>query len=323
MNFLSELNEISEVSSETNREFSNETLEKYDKLLEDDKLETVMVDNYQLLKSDEIESKFSELCEEGDFFTKKEVETEDSNTSEIEKISSVEEIDSKSYEIDENGDIYKQNSELLPDKEYVVNGNTYRTDENGRIVSCDSEPSYTEGGSRNLKEQKESGGEDRQDNDDGGHIIAKVLGGAEGEENIVPMRRTINRGDYKKMENEMSKALQEGKQVYIHTELEYNANSSRPSKIKSEYTVDSKNTILEFDNNENSTNLLDSLSQKIQNKDYLNLNEEIEDMKADGIQASITSIKSEYAENDNLTKVTVGVLDESTGEKTYKVYEPK
>lgn len=71
-----------------------------------------------------------------------------------------------------------------------------------------------------MKEQKESGGEERQEDDDGGHIIARILGGAEGEENLVPMRRTINRGDYKKMENEIAKALQEGKKVTIHIDLE-------------------------------------------------------------------------------------------------------
>lgn len=45
-----------------------------------------------------------------------------------------------------------------------------------------------------MKEQKESGGEERREDDDGGHIIARILSGSEGEENLVPMRRTINRG---------------------------------------------------------------------------------------------------------------------------------
>lgn len=46
-------------------------------------------------------------------------------------------------------------------------------------------------------------------------------------------------------------------------------------------------------------------------------------MKEDGVEASLTSVKREYDENDNPTKITVGILDESTGKKTYKVYEPK
>ncbi len=43
-----------------------------------------------------------------------------------------------------------------------------------------------------------------------------------GEENLVPMRRMINRGDYKRMENEIAKALQEGKGVSVHIKIEYN-----------------------------------------------------------------------------------------------------
>ena len=233
------------------------------------------------------------------------------------------EIDGDVYETDDNGDTYKKNGELLPNKEYTVNGNKYRTDEHGNKISCDSEPSYTEDGTRNTKEQKESGGEERQEDDDGGHIIAKILGGAEGEENLVPMRRTINRGDYKKMENEISKALQEGKKVTVHIDLEYEEDSGRPSKIRAEYTIDGKKTVVEFDNKENSTELLDSLNEKISDEDYNNLKEELADMKADGIEGSVTSVKVEYDEEENPTRVTVGVLDESTGKKSYKVYEPR
>ena len=46
-------------------------------------------------------------------------------------------------------------------------------------------------------------------------------------------------------------------------------------------------------------------------------------MKEDGIESSVTSVKVEYDENDNSTKVTVGVLDESTVKKSYKVYEAR
>jgi hypothetical protein len=53
------------------------------------------------------------------------------------------------------------------------------------------------------------------------------------------------------------------------------------------------------------------------------LKEELADMKADGIEGSVTSVKVEYDEEENPTRVTVGVLDESTGKKSYKVYEPR
>jgi hypothetical protein len=340
---MSEISEASEIKDSSGSEISQESLEKFDKIMGDDKIESQQPEEAPELTPVEAEHKFSKLFDVGDFFKKSEVnsmqnnvennETTSNDATESEKQkpdisekrepNSEYEIDGDVYETDDNGDTYKKNGELLPNKEYTVNGNKYRTDEHGNKISCDSEPSYTEDGTRNTKEQKESGGEERQEDDDGGHIIAKILGGAEGEENLVPMRRTINRGDYKKMENEISKALQEGKKVTVHIDLEYEEDSGRPSKIRAEYTIDGKKTVVEFDNKENSTELLDSLNEKISDEDYNNLKEELADMKADGIEGSVTSVKVEYDEEENPTRVTVGVLDESTGKKSYKVYEPR
>lgn len=247
-------------------------------------------------------------------------EQEEDLSDELREPNSAYELDGSSYETDDYGKTYKKNGELRPNTEYTVKGNTYKTDESGRPVSCDATPKYTEEGCRNTKEQKESGGDERQEDDDGGHIIAKILGGAEGAENLVPMRRTINRGDYKKMENEISKALQEGKQVTVHTDLVYNGNSKRPSEICAEYTIDGQKTIVEFDNDEKSTDLLEGLCEKIEEDDYDRLKSEIDDMAADGIAVSVTSIKTEYDVSGSPTKVTVGVLDESTGVKNYRYF---
>ena len=225
-------------------------------------------------------------------------------------------------ERDDNGNIYKRDGRLLPDCRYTINGTTYTTDGKGRIISCDASPESNPKGSRDLKEQREAGGEDRQEDDDGGHILARVLGGSEGIENLIPMRRTLNRGDYKKMENEINKALGEGKEVTMHVEVEYDDDSGRPSRIRVEYTIDGKKTEVVFDNKENSTKLMDSLDQKLDNRDCESLREEIADARADGREITITSVKTEYDENGNPTRVTVRLLDESTGEKTEKVYQP-
>lgn len=344
MSEVSEASEVSEVKGESSQGLSPELSDKFDKLMGDDKIPAEEKASPEQLTPEERESKFNKLFDDGDFFKKsvhnenernvepeiqRELPENDETTESVDDISqkrepnSEYELNGNTYETDDNGDTYKKNGELLPNTEYTINGNKYKTDENGNKISCDSEPVYTENGTRNNTEQTESGGEDRHDNDDGGHIIARILGGAEGEENLVPMRSTINRGDYKKMEYEIAKALQGGKKVTIHIDLEYDGDSERPSKIRAEYTIDGEKTVVEFDNKENSTELLDSLQDKIGDEDYNNLKEEIADMKADGVDASITSVKVEYDENGNPVKVTVGVLDESAGKKTYKVYEPK
>lgn len=340
---IKEMSDVSEIKNSDDGEISQDALDKFDAIMGDDKIEVKQREESPELSPAEIESKFNTLFDGGDFFKQSEVhhlqqDVENNDTakhdagdtepqkldvSENREPNSTYEIDGDTYETDDNGDTYKKNGDVLPNKEYTVNGNTYKTDQHGNKISCDPDLSYTKDGTRNTKEQKESGGEERQEDDDGGHIIAKILGGSECDENLVPMRRTINRGDYKKMENEISKALQEGKKVTLHIDLEYDGDSGRPSKIRAEYTIDGKKTVVEFDNEENSTELLDSVHEEISNEDYNNLKEEIDDMKADGIEGSVTSVKVEYDEDGNPSKVTVGILDESTGKKSYKVYEPK
>ena len=123
------------------------------------------------------------------------------------------EIDGDVYETDDNGDIYKKNGELMPNTTYEKNGVTYTTDDKGRISTWEGEPKYDPENERDEGAQTESGGEDRQEGDDGGHLMARILGGSSGNENIVPMRDTVNRGDYKKSENEIAEAKKQGKDV--------------------------------------------------------------------------------------------------------------
>ena len=299
------------------REASKAAQDQFDRLMGDDKIQArygETGENVPRMTKAEREAKFARLFEKGDFF-EKDLESPALKPAEAQQPESL-------YETDDHGRTYKKDGELLPDGEYTVNGNTYRTDGYGNIIACDSRPVYTEEGSRNMKEQRESGGEERQDSDDGGHIIARILGGAEGSENLVPMRRTINRGDYKKMENEIAAALQEGKEVVLHIELQYEGDSGRPSKLQAAYTIEGKQTVWEFDNKEHSAELLNSLKDKINDEDYRCLKQELKDMKMDGADGSVTSVKSQYDENGRVVKVTAGILDESTGEKFYKVYEP-
>lgn len=225
----------------------------------------------------------------------------------------------------ETGDFFDDFDESEGDcgREYTANGSHYKTDGQGRIVSCEAVPVYTENGVRDAKEQQEAGGMQRQAHDDGGHIVARVLGGAEGKENLVAMRSTINRGDYKKMENELARALQEGKEVSLDVGLSYEGESERPSEFRVEYAIDERSAEVLFDNRENSTELLGTLDGKIDDRDYQSLCEEIVDMRADGIEVSVTSVKTAYDSAGLPEKITVGIFDESAGEKSYRVYEPQ
>ena len=336
---LNGISEIAESKRESGGDLSSESLKKYDKILGDNEVSRSPESDKGSMHID-INNKFDKLFEKGDFFVNekdnpldssikvddlpvKETIEQEKNCFEVRDRNSACGEDCNKYEIDDNGNTYKKNGEIFPDSEYTVNGNIYKTDENGNKISVDSKPKYTEDGSRNMKEQKESGGEERQEDDDGGHLIARILGGSEGEENLVPMRRTLNRGDYKRMENEISKALQDGKEVKVHLDIEYENLSKRPSKLEACYTIDGKNTEVKFDNIKGSTELLDFIEGKISDEDYNRLKERVDDMQEDSIEATITSVKTEYDVDGAPAKVTVGILDESTGEKIYKEYEPR
>lgn len=335
MNIFGGFKETSDVVSadkDGKPEISQEAQNKFEKIMGDERLPEIENGS---TKSNEMNSHYSSLLDKFENLFKSdgvpkiegvetEIETDSDADDEINQPhepNSEYKIGDDTYETDDMGNTYKKNGILLPDTEYMVNGNTYRTDENGNKVSCDAEPEICEEGKRNITEQRESGGDDRKEGDQGGHIIARILGGAEGEENLVPMRGTINQGDYKKMELEIKRALEEGKQVSIHIDLEYDGTSSRPTKIMATYMIDRKEMDIIFDNEENSTELLDSLKRKIFDDDFAQLTEEIDDMKNDGCPASITSVKTEYDEDGNAAKVIVGVLDESAGIKSYKVFD--
>ena len=99
------------------------------------------------------------------------------------------EVNGQIYETDDNGSIYKINVyELIPDCEYTIGGVTYKTDDQGRIVSCDGNATSTPEGERDNKAQIMAGGAERREGDQGGHILARILGGAKGIENMLTIR---------------------------------------------------------------------------------------------------------------------------------------
>ena len=154
---------------------------------------------------------------------------------------------------DDRGEAYSANGELRPDCTYALNGNTYETDSSGRIVSVDAEPKLSPENERDNAAQREVGGKDRQEGDQGGHIVGRDLGGDPGEGNLVAMNSRINQSDYKRMENDVKRDLAEGKDVTTHTELAYSGDSRRPDTIEVTKIADGGKTVYTFDNNVDGT----------------------------------------------------------------------
>lgn len=100
------------------------------------------------------------------------------------------------------------NKELEPNKIYRVDSYNYHTDELGRVNNVNGKLDFTTKG-RNTYQQGKSVElkNGLKGEDDGGHIIAQIFNGPGEQINYVPQAQTLNRGDWKAMENEWKEAL--------------------------------------------------------------------------------------------------------------------
>ena len=117
-------------------------------------------------------------------------------------------------------------------------GYTYRTDELGRIVSC--EGTLKKGlAERNEYAQRIVGREDRLPDDEGGHLIASIFKGSGDIDNLVPMNANLNKGEWKKLENSWKKALDVDppEEVKLKIKPVYKGDSQRPYKFDIRYKV--------------------------------------------------------------------------------------
>ncbi|MCI6185703.1 MAG: DNA/RNA non-specific endonuclease [Spirochaetia bacterium] len=133
--------------------------------------------------------------------------------------------------------IVQKSGLFKPNLNYTSCGYNYKTDSLGRISNYSGKLKL-QNGVRNKAAQVAAGGNDRLANDDGGHLIATIFGGSGTSENLVAMNSSINRGEYKKLENLWASALAAGKTVSVDGQCLYNGNSERPTKFIITYIID-------------------------------------------------------------------------------------
>lgn len=160
---------------------------------------------------------------------------------------------------------------MIPNSTYKVNGQSYKTIENGRCQEISGTLSHLPGNKpvRSTEMQglskKIKGGIPETKNgeivrvkagypdykDDGGHWIANMFGGGSEMYNYIPMSKKLNRqgGAWAKMEKTWEKALKEGKKVDYKIKPIYKGKSQRPDKIYVTYEIDGKRVTELFDNN--------------------------------------------------------------------------
>lgn len=160
----------------------------------------------------------------------------------MEKPNSTYELNYHTYQTDDNGNIYNVDGKNLPNCKYELKGYEYETDERGRIIRAEGDlelPPY-QPRPKSLPDIDDlRTEEDEKGRDDRGHLIAHEFGGADTEGNLVPMNSEVNEyGEYRKLERELKKSKEDGHDVHVTVEPQYDNDSNRPSSFTVTYTID-------------------------------------------------------------------------------------
>lgn len=207
-------------------------------------------------------------------------------------------------------EFYLKNGELRPQAVYEFGDTRYITDAQGRIIRCEATPKLAPENSRDLTAQRMVGGDDRKLTDNGGHLIARELGGDSGLGNLVAMDERINKSDYKRMESDVKNLLSEGKEVSVSIKSTYAGDSRRPDMITATVRTEDGKTLdkYKFDNN-----LDNSLIQELPSDRQLQAHKNIEEKGG-----AISSVKYSYDAAGNLIDLTLQHTYEGADGKTYR-----
>lgn len=164
-----------------------------------------------------------------------------------EKLSDMKEEKMEKLKEDNPNFPYDEKGELLPDIRYESEGYRYQTDGKGRIVKAEG-TLRLENGIRDENAQRRVGGEDRLPGDQGGHLIGRQFGGSGGLDNLAAMKGELNQGEYKKLEMDLRKALENGQTVDLTVTSRFRGDSKRPSAFVATCSIDGERTKKVFDN---------------------------------------------------------------------------
>lgn len=229
MFFRGENPEIGIEKSNIGQRIDSEILEKYDRIMGDDILDSGDISGNGIeLSDEELNEKYDSLMNS---------ETVDSQ------------VENKRY-YDDNGQLYRVGNKLEPQCQYDINHYHYQTDELGRIVSAEGKLHLkNREGRLPIRDSIEDIGKgDQRENDDRGHLIGDQFDGTNGLENMIPQDSDINRHDFKNFENELAKEVKEGHQVSVEIEPFYENGSRRPTDLVVTYCIDGNEDFRIFPN---------------------------------------------------------------------------
>lgn len=150
---------------------------------------------------------------------------------------------------DDNGTIYRRGDNLEPNAVIEKNGYTFKTDDNGRVISAEGALHIPEKTPRAMDSMEAVGkGDQIEGQDERFHLIGHQFGGSDGIENLVPGDGKLNHGEYLSMETKLADAVKDGCNVKLKVEPVYLDNSYRPVEFRATYTIDGEKTVQVFRN---------------------------------------------------------------------------
>ena len=158
--------------------------------------------------------------------------------------------DSKKNQYDDQGKLFRNADGLIPNNTVIYKGFTFQTDHSGRLIAASGKLRKMDDQSDRKWDStiKEIGqGYERKD-DDRGHAIPHRFGGPDSIINAFPQDSSINRGEFKSLENELASEVNNGREVFYKVTPIYKGDSHRPVGIAVHYSVDGVSRMRFFNN---------------------------------------------------------------------------
>lgn len=95
---------------------------------------------------------------------------------------------------------------------------------------------------RDSKAQTNAGGDDRRDDDQGGHLIAYVLGGVTNDSNLDAQNKNVNQRDMRRVENRVKDLASDPNNIVYYDVENFHSITSRPEATMIHIAVKNKKT---------------------------------------------------------------------------------
>ena len=151
---------------------------------------------------------------------------------------------------DDTAKIANQGDEVIKDGSHLNNGELkpnikYQTGEHEYIYETNGEGLISRASTDNLQVKTHEGRLAHNSNtygkeagDQAGHIFGDRFGGSPELDNLVSQAQKVNQSEFKIIENEWAKALNNGKKVMVDIEINYDGISRRTKSFDISYTID-------------------------------------------------------------------------------------